>query len=86
MITSFRHDEWKKKRRNKILGIIFVIALVLFSVRGPVASLLGGTLVFIGRPFWSFKGSEKFHSNLQRKWLAARVLRCQPQEIAIICH
>ncbi len=55
MITSFRHDEWKKKRNRRLLWLCFSVALVILSVRGPVTNLLGGGLAIIGRPFWSLE-------------------------------
>jgi hypothetical protein len=52
MITSWRHDEQKKNKRRKILGVILLISLLLLSLRGPVANTLGGLFAIIGRPFW----------------------------------
>lgn len=55
MIISFRHDEQNRRRRRKILGGIFLIAVLLFLMRGPVANSLGGVLALLGRPFWSLQ-------------------------------
>jgi cell shape-determining protein MreC len=52
MITSFRHDEQKKMKRKKILGVILLSSLLLLSLRGPVANTLGGIFAVLGRPFW----------------------------------
>jgi cell shape-determining protein MreC len=52
MITSWRHDEQKKNKRRKILGVILLVSLLLLSLRGPVANTLGGLFALIGRPFW----------------------------------
>ena len=57
MITSFRHDEWRKKRQRRLLGLCFLVAVVILSARGPVSNLLGGGLAIIGRPFWSLEES-----------------------------
>lgn len=55
MIISFRHDEQNKRKRRKILGVILLVAVLLFLMRGPVANSLGGVLAILGRPFWSLR-------------------------------
>lgn len=52
MITSWRHDEQKKKKRRKILGSLLLGSLLLLALRGPVANTLGGLFALLGRPFW----------------------------------
>jgi cell shape-determining protein MreC len=53
MITSFRHDERKKRKRQRMLLFAFFLALIVLLLRGPIANLLSGGLVFLARPVWS---------------------------------
>lgn len=53
MITSFRHDNEKKIRRNKILGVFFVLFLIILVFRTPVEAKFAGIFHFVARSFLS---------------------------------
>src|SRR3989344_6456103 len=57
MITSFRHDNEKKIRRRKILGVFLVLALFILVFRTPVEEQLAGVVHFIARPLFSAANS-----------------------------
>lgn len=57
MITSFRHDNEKKIRRRKILGVFLVLALFILVFRTPVEEELAGVFHFVARPFLSMANS-----------------------------
>ncbi len=50
MITSFRHDNERKNKRKKILGILLGIALLLLVFRTPVSNYLSGGVHVVARP------------------------------------
>lgn len=57
MITSFRHDKARIRKRRQFLVAVFIALGLVFLARGPLSNLLGGSLHKIGQPFWSMKMS-----------------------------
>lgn len=57
MITSFRHDNEKKIRRNKMLGVFLVLILFILIFRTPVEEKFAGVFHFIARPFFGAANS-----------------------------
>ncbi len=53
MITSFRHDNEKKIRRKKILGVFFVLFLIILIFRTPVEAKFAGIFHFVAAPVFS---------------------------------
>lgn len=56
-LTGFRHDKEKTAKRRKILGVLFVFALVVLIFRTPAERWLGAALQFIARPLWGAQES-----------------------------
>lgn len=55
MITSFRHDKARiRKRRQFFVALVILVALV-FLARGPLSDVFGRGLHAIGRPLWDMK-------------------------------
>lgn len=51
-LTGFRHDKEKVAKRRKVLGIIFIFALVVLIFRTPAERWLASAIQFIARPLW----------------------------------
>jgi len=62
MITSFRHDKARIRKRRQFLVALFVLSVLVFLARGPLSGILGGGLHVVGRPFWNMKASIIEHS------------------------
>ncbi len=94
MITSSRHDEWKKRKRRRLLSGLFAVSLVVLLVRGPVADSLGGVLFYLGTPVWALEESVSGLIERTRVAFAAkerladenRTLRAALDEVAIEAH
>ncbi len=62
MITSFRHDKARVRKRRQFITAFLFFAVLVFLARGPLSGVLGGALHIIGRPFWSAKMNIAEHS------------------------
>lgn len=57
MITSFRHDKARIRKRRQFLVALFVLFVFVFLARGPLSNMVGGGLHAVGQPIWNMKTS-----------------------------
>ncbi len=76
MITSFRHDKARLRRRRQLLATGLVLVLIVFVLRGPVSGLLGEVLFVVGKPIWATEnGIVSFFENVSTLFTSKTTLQ-----------